>query len=42
MGERIFANFELTNTFSQINTMIDIPVPIPRKINADNNNVKKI
>ena len=30
----------LTNIFSQINAMIDIPLPIPRKINAENNDIK--
>ena len=31
----------LRNTFSQINAMIDIALPIPRNINAGNKNVKK-
>ena len=28
----------LTRTFSQMNTMIDITLPIPRNINAGNKN----
>ena len=35
-------NICLTHIFSQINAMIDIAVPIPRNINAGNQNLKKV
>ena len=33
-----FTEFFVTPTFSQINDMIDIALPIPRNINAGNKN----
>ena len=41
MWERIFVGIRLTQTFSQINAIIDIALPIPRNINAGNKNVKR-
>ena len=39
MRERTFTEFFITPIFSQINAMIDVALPIPRKIKAGNNNV---
>ena len=39
MRERIFAKLFLAHTISQINTIIDIALPNPRKKNAGNKNV---
>ena len=39
MFVKIFEELLVPHTFSQINAMIDIPLPIPRNINAANKDV---
>ena len=40
MRERIFAKLFLAHTISQVNNIMDIALPVPRKNNAGNKNVK--